>query len=100
MIFVLSKIDFNLQTVMVHAFNLRAWEAEAGGSQSSRPAYSTELVSGQPWRNLVSKNNNKTNKTKQIPKPKPNPNQSKKPVTSKPTTTNPKNQSLSAAFSK
>ena len=36
-----DKIDFKLG-VMVHAFNPSTWEAEAGGFQSSRPAWSTE----------------------------------------------------------
>jgi hypothetical protein len=30
------------QVVVVHAFNLGIWEAEAGGFLSSRPAWSTE----------------------------------------------------------
>jgi hypothetical protein len=34
--------------VVVHAFNPSTWEAEAGGFLSSRPAWSTELVLGQP----------------------------------------------------
>jgi hypothetical protein len=29
-------------SVVVHAFNLSTWEAEAGGFLSSRPAWSTE----------------------------------------------------------
>jgi hypothetical protein len=33
---------------MVHAFNPSTWEAEAGGFLSSRPAWSTECVPGQP----------------------------------------------------
>jgi hypothetical protein len=47
---------------------LGTWEAEAGGSLSSRSAWSTEGVSGQPWlqRNPVSQINksnlNQTNK--------------------------------------
>jgi hypothetical protein len=35
--------------VVVHAFNPSIWEAEAGGFLSSRPAWSTECVLGQPW---------------------------------------------------
>jgi hypothetical protein len=34
--------------VMVHTFNPSTWEAEAGGSLSSRPAWSTEWAPGQP----------------------------------------------------
>jgi hypothetical protein len=34
--------------VVVHAFNPSTWEAEAGRSLSSRPAWSTEWVPGQP----------------------------------------------------
>jgi hypothetical protein len=43
--------------VVVHAFNPRTWEAEAGGFLSSRPARSTEGVPGQPGlhRETVSK---------------------------------------------
>jgi hypothetical protein len=42
-----DKIDFKLG-VMVHAFNPSTWEAEAGEFQSSKPAWSTEWVPGQP----------------------------------------------------
>ena len=34
--------------VVAHAFNPSTWEAEAGGSLSSRTAWSTEWVPGQP----------------------------------------------------
>jgi hypothetical protein len=34
--------------VVVHAFNPRAWKAEAGRFLSSRPSWSTEWVPGQP----------------------------------------------------
>jgi hypothetical protein len=37
-----------LPGVVAHAFNPSTWEAEAGGSLSSRPAWSTEWVPGQP----------------------------------------------------
>jgi hypothetical protein len=33
---------------VVHSFNSDTWEAEAGGSLSSRPAWSTEQVPEQP----------------------------------------------------
>jgi hypothetical protein len=34
--------------VVMHTFNPSTWEAEAGGSLSSRPAWSTKWVPGQP----------------------------------------------------
>jgi hypothetical protein len=34
--------------VVAHAFDPSTWEAEAGGFLSSRPAWSTECVPGQP----------------------------------------------------
>jgi hypothetical protein len=34
--------------VVAHAFNPSTWEPEAGGFLSSRPAWSTEWVPGQP----------------------------------------------------
>jgi hypothetical protein len=34
--------------MVVHAFETSTWEAEAGGFLSSSPAWSTELVPGQP----------------------------------------------------
>ena len=34
--------------MVAHAFNPSTWEAEAGGFLSSRPAWSTERVPGQP----------------------------------------------------
>jgi hypothetical protein len=53
------------QAVVVQAFNPSTREAEAGRSLSSRPAWPTELVPGQPGlqRNSVSKK--KKNKKKQ-----------------------------------
>jgi hypothetical protein len=50
--------------VVAHAFNPSTWEAEAGGFLSSRPAWSTEQVPGQPGlhRETLSR---KTKKTKQ-----------------------------------
>jgi hypothetical protein len=49
--------------VVVHAFNPSTWEAEAGRCLSSRPAWSTEWVPGQPgihretlsWKNKTKK---------------------------------------------
>ena len=37
-----------IQAVVAHIFNPCTWEAEAGGSLSSRPASSAEQVPGQP----------------------------------------------------
>jgi hypothetical protein len=37
-----------LWAVVAHAFNSSTWEAEAGEFLSSRPAWSTEWVPGQP----------------------------------------------------
>jgi hypothetical protein len=37
------------QAVVAHAFNPSTREAEAGRFLSSRPAWSTEKVPGQPW---------------------------------------------------
>jgi hypothetical protein len=50
--------------VVAHAFNPSTWEAEAGRFLSSRPAWSTDRVPGQPGlhRETLSR---KTNKTKQ-----------------------------------
>jgi hypothetical protein len=47
--------------VVVHAFNSSTQEAEAGGSLSSRPAWSTERVTGQPGlhRETLSRKNKK-----------------------------------------
>jgi hypothetical protein len=36
------------QAVVAHTFNPSTWEAEARGFLSSRPAWSTEWVPGQP----------------------------------------------------
>jgi hypothetical protein len=54
--------------VVVHVFNPSAWEAEAGGFLSSRPAWSTEWVPGQPGlhsETLSQKTNKQTNKQQQ-----------------------------------
>jgi hypothetical protein len=52
--------------VVAHAFNPSTWEAEAGGFLSSRPAWSTKWVPGQPglYRETLSWKT-KQNKTKQ-----------------------------------
>jgi hypothetical protein len=60
--------------VVVHAFNPSTQEAEAGGFLSSRPAWSTEQVPGQPGlhRETLSQKQQqqqqqKQNKTKKTP---------------------------------
>jgi hypothetical protein len=42
--------------VVIHALHPRTWEAEAGEFLSSRPAWSTECVPGQPglYREILS----------------------------------------------
>jgi len=52
--------------VVAHAFNPSTWEAEADGFLSSRPAWSTEGVPGQPglYRETLSQKN-KTKQNKQ-----------------------------------
>jgi hypothetical protein len=60
--------------VVAHAFNPSTWEAEAGGFLSSRPAWSTEWVPGQPElhrETLFRKTKPKPNQTEQT-KPKQN----------------------------
>jgi hypothetical protein len=54
----------SLVAVVAHTFDPRAWEAEAGKSVSSRSAWSTEHIPGQPG--LLKNNNN--NKSKQTNK--------------------------------
>jgi hypothetical protein len=59
--------------VVAHAFNPSTREAEAGGFLSSRPAWSTEWVPGQPGlhrETLSRKNKTKQNKTKHKTKQK------------------------------
>jgi hypothetical protein len=51
--------------VVAHAFNPSTWQAEAGGFLSSRPAWSSEWVPGQPGlhrETLSQKNQTKPNK--------------------------------------
>jgi hypothetical protein len=52
--------------VVVHAFNPSTWEAEAGEFLSSRPAWSTEQVPGQPGlhRETLSRKTKKKKKKK------------------------------------
>jgi hypothetical protein len=70
--------------VVAHAFNPSTREAETGGFLSSRPAWSTELVPGQPGlhRETLSRKNQKkkgkTNKQKtKAPPPKTKTNKPK-----------------------
>jgi hypothetical protein len=66
---VLNPLDMELGTepgVVAHAFNPSTWEAEAGGFLSSRPAWSTEWVPGQPG--LYRETLSRKNKTKQTNK--------------------------------
>jgi hypothetical protein len=69
------------QGVVAHTFNPNTWEAEAGRFLSSRLAWSTKRVPGQPglYRENLSKKNKEPNqtKTKQEAKSKPKPKQSK-----------------------
>jgi hypothetical protein len=53
--------------VVVHAFNPSTWEAEAGRFLSSRPAWSTKWVPGQPGlhREILSQTHTQTNKQQQ-----------------------------------
>jgi hypothetical protein len=52
--------------VVVHAFNPSTWEAEADRFLSSRPAWSTKWVPGQPglYRETLSRKKQKNKKTK------------------------------------
>jgi hypothetical protein len=61
-----TKVDFS-QAVVAHAFNPSTWEAEAGGFLSSRPAWSTEWVPGQPGlhRETLSRKTNQPTKKNQ-----------------------------------
>jgi hypothetical protein len=57
--------------VVAHAFNPSTWEAEAGEFLSSRPAWSTELVPGQPGLHRETLSRKQTNKqTNKKPKQK------------------------------
>ena len=63
---------------MAHTFNLSTWEAEAGGFLSSRLAWSTECVPGQPGlhretlsQNTKKKKKKKKRKEKEIDKTRP-----------------------------
>ena len=57
--------------MVVHTFNPSSWEAEAGGFLSSRPAWSTKWVLGQPelYRETLSRKTKKK-KTKKKQKQK------------------------------
>jgi hypothetical protein len=62
-----GKKENLLLGVVTHAFDPSTWEAEAGGSLNSRPAWSTELVPGHPRlrRETFLKNKQKTKNKKQ-----------------------------------
>jgi hypothetical protein len=63
-----TKISQNRPGVVMHTFNPNTQEAEAGGFLSSRPAWSTKWVPGQPglYRETLSQKTNKqTNKNPQ-----------------------------------
>jgi hypothetical protein len=66
--------------VVAHAFNPSTWEAEAGGFLSSRPAWSTEQVPGQPGlhRETLSRKT-KTNQTNKQTKNRKQKTKTKKP---------------------
>jgi hypothetical protein len=53
--------------MVVCAFNPSTWEAEAGGSLSLKPAWSTEIVPSQPGlhRETLSQKQNKTKQNKE-----------------------------------
>jgi hypothetical protein len=55
--------------VVAHSCNPSTWEAEAGGFLSSRPAWSTEWVPGQPGLHgeTLSKNQKEKRKKKRHP---------------------------------
>jgi hypothetical protein len=56
------------RAVVAHAFNPSTREAEAGGFLSSRPAWSTEWVPGQPGlhRETLSRKTKKTKQNKKV----------------------------------
>jgi hypothetical protein len=60
------QIEGEQPGMVVHAFNPSTWKAEAGRSLSSRPAWSTKWVPGQPelYRETLSQKTKKQNKTK------------------------------------
>jgi hypothetical protein len=57
--------------VVAHTFNPSNWEAEAGGSLSSKTVCSTKRVSGKPelQREILSEKNKQTNKQTKPNKP-------------------------------
>jgi hypothetical protein len=74
------KMTIYKPAMVAHAFNLSTWEAEAGEFLSSRPAWSTEWVPGQPGlhrKTLFQKKKQTNKKQKQKTKTK-NKNKNKK----------------------
>ena len=65
---ILSLKTKTCRAVVSHAFNPSAWEAEVGRFLSSRPAWSTKWVAGQPglYRETLSQKNKNKNKQKQM----------------------------------
>jgi hypothetical protein len=61
----ISKSDILKEGMVALAFNPSTWEAEAGRFLSSRPAWSTEWVPGQPrwYRETLSQQNQKKKKS-------------------------------------
>jgi hypothetical protein len=62
----ISNLKKRKPGVVAHAFNPSTWEAEAVGFLSSRPAWSTEQVPGQPGlhRETLSRKTKKQTKKK------------------------------------
>ena len=56
--------------MVVHAFETSTWEAEAGGFLSSSPAWSTELVPGQPGLHIKTLSRKKKKKERKKEKEK------------------------------
>jgi hypothetical protein len=57
------------RAVVAHAFNPSTWEAEASGFLSSRPAWSTKRVPGQPelYRETLSQKKEEKKKKRKCP---------------------------------
>jgi hypothetical protein len=66
----MARNNQNSRAMVAHVFNPSTREAEAGGFLSSRPAWSTKWVPGQPglYRETLSRKNKQTNNHKQTNK--------------------------------